>query len=154
MRSTQSLTQWIPAAAWMVVIFIASSDLLSAEHTSPVVGGILRWIWPNISPAGIAAAQLAVRKAAHLAEYAILAVLLARGICRSGVPWRWRCSVIVIIAAGSYAALDELHQFFVSSRTGSIVDVMIDTAGACIGAAAYRSFVRRAARAKSVVTNA
>jgi len=37
-----------------------------------------------------------------------------------------------LLAAG-FAALDETHQTFVSSRTGTLVDVGWDSAGAAVG---------------------
>jgi len=39
--------------------------------------------------------------------------------------------------AGLYACLDEWHQLFVRSRSGSAWDVAIDLAGAAIGAALF-----------------
>lgn len=106
---------------------------MSAQHTSRVIGPLLRWIWPDISLVTVAAVQLAVRKAAHLTEYAILAILLARVTDSPVVPRRWQCGVLVMMIAVPYAALDEFHQSFVLSRTPSILDVMIDTIGALIG---------------------
>jgi len=43
------------------------------------------------------------------------------------------------------AALDEFHQSFVASRTGSPWDVLIDCAGALAGLAFYRLRIRRPA---------
>jgi VanZ family protein len=46
------------------------------------------------------------------------------------VPEAARLALIVAVA---YAVTDELHQALLPSRTGSILDVAIDAAGACIG---------------------
>ncbi len=32
-----------------------------------------------------------------------------------------------------YACSDEIHQLFVSARSGRVLDVFIDTCGACLG---------------------
>ena len=126
----------------MIFIGISSTDLMSAEHTSRFIGPFLRWIAPDISDATIASIQLLVRKGAHLTEYAILAALLYRGF-RQGRENFWRTAALALVAAAICASLDEFHQSFVPSRTGTPWDVMIDTCGAVIGLALYAAFRRK-----------
>jgi VanZ family protein len=123
---------WVPVVAWMLVIFVMSGDLMSAEHTSRFLVPFLRWIAPDISPAAVASIQLLLRKCAHLAEYAILAALLWRAFDRGRGDFG-RAAVSAFIFAAIYAALDEFHQSFISSRTGALQDVMIDCGGAILG---------------------
>jgi VanZ family protein len=132
---------WFPVLAWMIFIFIGSTDLLSAEHTSRFIGPFLRWFAPHVSDATIASVQLVVRKCAHFAEYAILAALLCRAL-RQYLD-RTLAALIVFIIAAAYAGLDEFHQSFVASRTASLWDVLIDCAGALAGIALYRHLIRR-----------
>lgn len=123
---------WVPVLAWMLLIFVMSGDLMSAEHTSRFIVPFLRWLAPDISLAAVASIQLLVRKCAHLAEYAILAVLLWRAFDRGRGDFG-RAAVGAFVIAAIYASLDEFHQSFVSSRTGAIQDVMIDCGGAILG---------------------
>jgi VanZ family protein len=116
----------------MIVIFIASTDLMSAEHTSRFLAPLLRWIVPDISPQTIATIHFFLRKCAHFTEYAILAALLWRALSRSWNNLRPTTAIAFVIAA-SYAGFDEFHQTFVPSRTASPRDVMIDCCGALIG---------------------
>ena len=125
----------------MIFIFIGSTDLLSAEHTSRFIGPFLRWFVPDISAASIACIQLVVRKGAHFTEYAILAALLYRGF-RGNQRLRHVFAITFLIAV-FYAGLDEFHQSFVTSRTGSPWDVLIDCAGAFAGLVLYQLLVRR-----------
>ena len=118
----------------MVVIYIASTDLMSAAHTSRFIGPFLRWFIPDISDATIRTVQFFVRKAGHLTEYAILAVLLCRAL-RAHFHRFFSIATIAFVASAIYAAFDEFHQSFVSSRTGSPWDVAIDCLGAAIGLA-------------------
>jgi VanZ family protein len=113
----------------MIFIFLGSTDLLSAAHTSRFIGPFLRWFSPDISNATTASIQLLVRKCGHLCEYAILAALLYRAL--RTLPER-PISLAFILAA-IYAALDEFHQSFVASRTGSPWDVVVDCVGALLG---------------------
>jgi len=127
------LKYWLPALIWMIFIFIGSTDLLSAEHTSRFIGPFLRWFAPQTSDATIATVQFIVRKCAHLTEYAVLAALLFRALRQH----RERMAGIAFILAAIYAALDEFHQSFVASRTASLGDVAIDCVGACVGLMIY-----------------
>ena len=126
----------------MLLIFIASTDLMSAQHTSRFIGPFLRWLSPEISAETIRAVQFAVRKMAHVTEYAVLAALLFRAL-HSGVgDLRWRHAVSAFFIAGAAAVLDEYHQSFVASRTGSPHDVVIDAAGVAIGIALWWAVTR------------
>src|ERR1041385_7556080 len=71
---------WIPFLAWVLLIFVGSGDVLSAEHTSQFIEPILRWLWPNLSSDTIEQIHFCLRKAAHVLEYLILALLLFRAI--------------------------------------------------------------------------
>ena len=130
---------WLPVLLWMLFIFIGSTDLMSAEHTSRFIGPFLRWFSPDISDAAIASVQLVVRKCAHLTEYAILAALLLRALRQHLLASR----SLAFLLAALYAVLDEFHQSFVPSRTGSIWDVAIDIAGAIVGLVIYVRMTRR-----------
>lgn len=73
---------------------------------------------------GLGSVDTILRKGAHIAEYAILGLLLLRAIGRE----------LPALAIGiAYAITDEVHQHFVSGRHGSPVDVLIDTVGLAIG---------------------
>ena len=127
------VSRYGPLVAWAVLIFIGSSNLLSAEHTS-IVLPIIKWLFPSASPQFLSTTHFLIRKAGHLTEYAILASLAARAFRNSGKQflrrnWFW----LSLLLAIGYSLSDEFHQSFVPSRTSSIYDCMIDTVGALIG---------------------
>ena len=129
------LKYWLPVSIWLGLIVIGSTDLMSAEHTSRIIGPVLRSFNPDISAETIAQIQFVVRKTAHVMEYAILAALLWRAL-RAGVRWQTRMLRLFIaiwFVCAVFAASDEFHQSFVPSRTASPIDVMIDIFGALIG---------------------
>ena len=124
------LWRYGPLIIWAALIFIGSSNLLSASNTSMFLVRPLHWLLPQAGDATLRVLHFIVRKAGHLTEYAILALLTARAfrtssreLLRSG--WFWASLVLVVV----YSLSDELHQSFVPSRTGSIYDSMIDTLG-------------------------
>jgi VanZ family protein len=119
----------------MALIFFASTDAGSAEHSGHLMERILAWLglrkW--LSPEQFEVLHFFVRKAAHVAVYALLAVLVHRAMARG--RQRWALPVVggVLLATAAYAATDELHQRFVASRGGSAWDVLLDSAGAALG---------------------
>ena len=113
-------------------MFLGSTDLMSAEHTSRFLTPFLRWLSPDISPAALAQAHFLVRKAAHITEYAILTGLLFRA-WRGSIGGFWRRGAAALAPAMIFAAFDEFHQSFVASRTASLGDVLLDWSGAIVG---------------------
>jgi VanZ family protein len=136
------LKYWLPVLIWIGLIFVGSTDALSAEQTSRFLVPFLRWLDPQISFATIAAIHFALRKLGHLTEYAIFAALLWRAL-RRGTRLQAKMSILFLfawLAAAIFAVTDEFHQSFVLSRTASPVDVMIDICGAMIGLAICLAF--------------
>jgi VanZ family protein len=126
-------SRYAPLVAWLIFISVASSDSFSANNTSRIIGPLLLWLFPNTSPETLAVIHFITRKLAHFTEYAILAFLAARAFRSSSHPGlanRWFIASLVLVIA--YALLDEYHQSFVPSRTGSIYDSFIDWTGGLV----------------------
>ena len=124
---------WLPVLIWMAVIFCGSSDPASFQRSSRIIEPFLRWLLPNISAASVHAVVVAVRKTAHLTEYALLTLLLWRALAsrlnQELRAWRWTEATWALVLVILYAASDEFHQSFVPSRDASVRDVLIDTLG-------------------------
>ena len=84
---------------------------------------------------GLGSFDLFLRKAAHVAIYAVLWLTLVRAS-----DWRRPLSATVI--ALLYAASDEFHQSFVEGRHGTPVDVAIDAVGVAVAATVTTSRAR------------
>jgi len=79
-----------------------------------------------------------VRKIAHFLIYAALGFFayLTKGAysLEKGAEYKWvKTSVISVAFCLLYAVSDEVHQLFVSGRSGSVRDVFIDLSGAAVG---------------------
>ncbi len=136
---------WLPLLIWLGVIFVGSTNLMSAEHTSRYIVPFLLWLKPGMSPRTIWIILVAVRKCAHVTEYAILALLLWRAL-RSIPALRTKTTMsfgAVLLSCALFAASDEFHQTFVKSRTPSVRDVLLDVGGALLGLLIGASFARR-----------
>lgn len=137
---------WALSVAWMLLIFIMSAmpGEVSGEQSGTIVELLLRAEEALFGEEAACAAnaqllETLVRKAAHMAEYAVLLLLLSRALSLSGAR---RPALCALILCALYASTDEFHQCFVSGRGPSPVDVCIDTAGALI-ACAVRAGWRR-----------
>lgn len=123
---------------WMVVIFILSaqpatqSNELSKGVTEIVLEAVER-VAPRLD-FDINGLNHLLRKNAHFFAYLILGILEVNAVKRSGI-----CVL--------YAVSDEVHQLFVSGRSGQVIDVLIDSAGTVVGIGVYllvdRIFERR-----------
>jgi len=135
MNFKRLLENWLPVFIWLAVIFLASTDLMSAEHTSRFIVPFLRWLKPDISPEALASIHFIVRKCAHLGEYAVLALLLLRAaIFMTNLKRSLTILFVSVwVACLFVAATDEFHQTFVASRGASARDIMIDSGGAILG---------------------
>jgi len=135
MNFKRLLKNWLPVMVWIGVIFLGSTDLMSAEHTSRFIVPFLRWLKPDISAETLASIHFIVRKCTHVGEYAILALLLLRAATL--MPNSKRSIPILYVSIWGVclfvAVTDEFHQTFVASRDAAATDVMIDSAGAIVG---------------------
>lgn len=123
---------WVPPVAWMAVIFLLSTDTGSAEHTSRFLVPFFHLVSPGALPEQLEALHELTRKAAHLTEYGVLAALWFRALT-TGRGWSASAAAWAALAISvGWASLDEAHQSLVASRTASLTDVGIDTAGALI----------------------
>ena len=117
---------WAWPLLFMAVIFALSSMPADKEHH-----GLLYVLW---------------RKSGHVTGYALLLGLWWRALPTQLPHRRALASAFAITVL--YAMTDELHQTFVSGRTGRPLDVGIDAAGALIAVALIsRGAVRRRIRA-------
>ena len=44
------LKYWLPLLIWLGVIFVGSTNVMSAEHTSRYIVPFLLWLKPGMSP--------------------------------------------------------------------------------------------------------
>jgi len=154
----QWLLYYAPPLLLMLVIFMASTDVGSSEHSGHVLSRLLSWMrldrW--VTNGQLEAMNHYVRKLGHLSEYALLAGLIHRAIMSGhtnprGVQARWtlRAGLAVLGVVALYAASDEFHQLFVAGRTPSAWDVLLDTTGGAVGLALKRGWEKRWIRRRS-----
>jgi VanZ family protein len=125
------LRAWLPTFLWLCVIAIESSDWLSSHHTGGLLYPIFHWLF-GITPEQFEPIHAITRKTGHVVGYGTLCVLAFRSFRASAPLLRPRWSVAwarnAVLLTAIVASLDEWHQTFIPSRTGTIHDVFLDTA--------------------------
>jgi VanZ family protein len=136
------LRAWWPALLWAAVIFVASTDFFSSEHTGRIIEPILRWLFPSVGAASLDYIHHIIRKCAHFTEYFIFFLLLYRGLRGMRRGWHLAPAVFAWFIAAGYSALDEIHQSFVASRGASPWDSLLDSASALVAVVLVYLFYR------------
>ena len=134
-----ALSVWTPVLVMVAVICVESTDLFSAKNTSSFLRPILeRWFGP-IRDSSWDLYHHYLRKSGHFIGYGLVAFTFLRAWLhtldlRGPLPllaWRLQSTLLAILSTAFIASCDEYHQTFIPSRTGSPIDVLLDTAGAC-----------------------
>jgi VanZ family protein len=130
----RALKTWIAAFLWLAVIALESTDLGSAERTSRILYPLLHFLI-GLDTAGFEVWHHYIRKCGHFVGYFALSLLLFRAwkatlrMPQAGA-WALRWGTIAFLMSALVASLDEWHQTFLPSRTGTIHDVFLDSSAA------------------------
>ena len=125
----------------MVVIFYMSakdgteSGGMSAWLMNTAFGQLLIRLLPQLTDLG---AEHALRKYAHMTEFALLAIpsaLFFRELLLRKQALPAACCSLVFCFL--YACSDEFHQTFVPGRVGAFSDVLVDMTGVVFGLAVF-----------------
>ena len=129
---------------WMIVIFsFSSADANKSTGTSDKVITtmieIKDKITNNETPNNekeiiVKNSSFYIRKIAHITEYLILGFLMFNLLKQYSVTNIYYAIGLSIL----YSCTDEFHQLFISGRSGSIRDILIDSIGILIGTYLYK----------------
>lgn len=113
---------WLTLAfVYCIAIYITTASPASTGgNTLSIIADIF-----NLSEEQARTVNVLFRKLVHLSAFGGLAVLFFNSFEKRRFFLAWICTTV-------YAATDELHQAFLPNRTGSVVDVGIDSIGALI----------------------
>jgi len=113
---------WLPVILYCLLIFIQSS--YPATQSLPSI--------PHMD------------KLAHTGAYALLGFLFFRVFQTTSIQ---KNAVLLVIfsalASSLYGISDEIHQYFVPSRTADIMDVLADATGSVLGAVTGQLLLNR-----------
>ena len=126
-------------AAMGMIFFMSAKDAnesgsMSKWLVNTSFGRMLIRLLPRLTDRGD---EIDLRKYAHMAEFALLAVpsvlFFRELLLEKRVPIR--ASFCSLLFCFLYACSDEYHQTFVPGRAGAMIDVAVDMAGVLFGLA-------------------
>ena len=111
--------------------------MLSSSNTSRILYPLLHYLF-GLDWMHFEHWHFYIRKGGHVVGYGILSILAFRAWretfpARGNPLWSIRWASIAVLMTAFVASLDEWHQSFIPSRTGTPRDVALDT---CAGIAA------------------
>ena len=130
---------WTLVVLWMGVIFAFSAQEATASKKTSgktlikiasAVSKDFKKLPPKKQMKKVEPFQTAIRKIAHLTEYAILGILSYIAFL---LHKKKKIELSATTLCALYAITDEIHQLFVKGRACRWYDVLIDTSGAVIG---------------------
>jgi VanZ family protein len=131
---------WLPPVIALTIIATESTNTFSAEHTSSWLRPIFERHFGPVSDARWGAMHHYFRKSGHFGGYGLVCLTFLRAwlitlAVRAALglwAWRGRAAAFAIACTAGVASLDEWHQTFIPSRTGTFHDVILDTCGATV----------------------
>jgi len=127
------IIRYAPLVLWIGVILFLSTSQASMSNTSRFIRPLLEFLFPSAAEETLILYHGYIRKLAHLTEYAGLAFWAFWAFSNSNLKnlrrlWFVFAFLLVILIA----SIDEINQSYLTSRTGSIYDVLLDASGGLI----------------------
>lgn len=128
----KKIIMWILFLGWISFIFYMSNQpAVISDQQSGFVIDLIKAMGIDIGSKFGELTNFAVRKAAHVSEYCVLA-FISYNLVRCYTDKKNHARIYCILIVFLYACTDEIHQLFVPGRSGMFRDVLIDTSGAVI----------------------
>ncbi len=126
-----------------LIFHYSGEPAMQSDRTSTsFIGTLLQTLDPSFASlpqearqARVQALQRTVRTLAHMAEFALLGVLVCAFVLTFSARARWLLCGLGFCAGA--AVSDEIHQLFMPGRTFQWEDIAVDTGGAALGMAAF-----------------
>jgi len=125
---------WLAALLWLGLIAFESTNALSAANTGSLLYPLLHRLL-GLDPIRFLTWHFMLRKTGHVIGYAVLSLLFYRA-WKATIPirldprWSIGWARIAFTMTALVASLDEWHQTFLPSRTGTVRDVVLDSTAA------------------------
>ena len=131
---------WSLVLLWMGVIYglsaqVATDSNALSHGVTEVVVETIEKVVPSAS-LDVDTLNHMMRKNAHFLAYLLLGILVSQALAWNGLHGSENARHTIMICV-LYAISDEVHQMLVPGRGPAVFDVMIDSAGVCVGLALY-----------------
>jgi VanZ family protein len=143
---SEAWKSWLAAGLWLGLIAFESTNTLSAANTGKLLYPLLHFLL-GLDPIRFLTWHFFLRKIGHVIGYAVLSLLFYRA-WKATIPvaenprWSIVWARIAFTMTTLVASLDEWHQTFLPSRTGTVHDVLLDSTAALAAQALVCSWIR------------
>jgi VanZ family protein len=140
------LRAWWPAIVWILIIACESTDTFSSEHTGSILLRLVNAIFGDVDLQKFDTFHHYLRKTGHVIGYGMLSLLLLRGWRASFKYTRsllLRATLLAWLGTAFVAAMDEWHQSYIPSRTGTVWDVLLDSTAGLVFLLVAHLYLRR-----------
>lgn len=121
---------WVAVTLWAALVWTLGGDRFSAHETAGFLRPLIEWFVPEFSRKDMYQLLYGIRKAAHITEYALLALLTLRALWIGSIRSILASVGVTVFFVVSMALADEARQAQSAARTGSGWDVGLDLLGA------------------------
>lgn len=138
----------------MATIFLLSND--NADKSTKKSDKLITFCYEKITKKKVDANIIdkyvhPVRKSAHFIIYLILGLTVISLLYEFNISTK-NIIIFSILFCFIYACSDEIHQLFITGRSGEIKDVFIDTIGSTIGIFIYYFWRKKHGKQEKILT--
>jgi hypothetical protein len=137
------VSAWLPVAFCIALVMVESTEYFGADRTTHPLRWLVQLLFGHLSDNTWNFVHLFIRKSGHFLGYGALGLTWLRAWWMS-LPFSHFLvdSLLGLAGTALVASCDEWHQTFLSNRTGSPWDVLLDCCGALVLLLIVYVFVR------------
>jgi VanZ family protein len=125
------VSAWLPVLLGMAMIFVESTEVMGADHTSGPLRALYQAIFGHVSNAHWDNIHHYIRKSGHFIGYGLIGLAWLRAWWMSLPHSRFLPDAfLALLGTALIASADEYHQSFLPNRSSSPWDVLLDCCGA------------------------
>ena len=124
---------------WLALVLFLGSSYFGTQQSQPLILPVLKRVAPHATAAELNSVHALLRKLSHLGEYAVLGLLWLRGFLGTRRVSLRAAAWAALLVCMACAFVDEAHQSMLPSRTGSALDVVLDSLGALLAVMLVRA---------------
>ncbi len=130
---TYWVSAWLPVLIGLCIIAMESTAAFGSDHTSGPLRAIFQAIFGTVGDANWELIHHLIRKSGHFIGYGLLGLAWLRACwMTSPNPVFLKAAALAMLGTAMTASADEYHQSFLSNRTSSVGDVLLDCTGALV----------------------
>ena len=127
------VSTWLPVVLGILMIVVESSEWLGSDYTSSPLRTAYQAIFGQVTDAQWDTIHHILRKSGHFVGYGLIGLAWLRAWWMTLPHSRFLTdATLALLGTAAIAIADEYHQSFLSNRTSSPWDVLIDCSGAIV----------------------